>query len=61
LERRLAAIAVADVVGYSYFMEVNEAGTLRKRCNPSSEDGPNRTSRSRRTAERFEDGSFPKL
>ena len=29
--RRLAAIAVADVVGYSRLMEVDEAGTLRKR------------------------------
>jgi len=30
--RSLAAIAVADVVGYSRLMEVDEAGTLRKRC-----------------------------
>jgi hypothetical protein len=36
--RRLAAIA--DVVGYSHLIEANEAGTLRKRCKPSSEDGP---------------------
>ena len=36
--RRLAA--VADVVGYSHLIEANEAGTLRKRCKPSSEDGP---------------------
>jgi hypothetical protein len=34
---RLAA--VADVVGYSHLIEANEAGTLRKRCKPSSEDG----------------------
>jgi hypothetical protein len=32
--RRLAA-----VVGYSHLIEANEAGSLRKRCKPSSEDG----------------------
>jgi class 3 adenylate cyclase/tetratricopeptide (TPR) repeat protein len=30
MERRLAAILVADVVGYSRFMEADEAGTLAK-------------------------------
>jgi TolB-like protein/class 3 adenylate cyclase len=29
MDRRLAAILVADVVGYSHLMEVDEAGTLR--------------------------------
>ena len=43
--RRLAA--VADVVGYSHLIEANEAGTLRKRCKPSSEDGAKRTCRPR--------------
>jgi hypothetical protein len=38
--RRLAA--VDDVVGYSHLIEANEAGTLRKRCKFSSEDGPSR-------------------
>jgi class 3 adenylate cyclase len=28
MERRLAAILVADVVGYSHFMAADEAGTL---------------------------------
>ncbi len=30
--RRLAAIAVADVVGYSRLMQTDEAETPRKRC-----------------------------
>jgi hypothetical protein len=38
--RRLAV--VDDVVGYSHLIEANEAGTLRKRFKPSSEDGPSR-------------------
>jgi hypothetical protein len=38
--RRLAA--VADVVRYSHLIETNEAGTLRRLCKPSSEDGPSR-------------------
>ena len=29
LERRLAAILMADVVGYSHLMEADEAGTLQ--------------------------------
>jgi len=29
MERRLAAILVADVVGYSRLMHADEAGTLR--------------------------------
>ena len=38
VQRRLAAILAADVVGYSHLMEQDEAGTLaalkerRKRC-----------------------------
>ena len=28
VQRRLAAIALADVVGYSRLMEIDEAGTL---------------------------------
>ena len=41
VQRRLAAIAVADVVGYSQLMEADETGTLaalrsgaRRFCSP---------------------------
>ncbi len=30
MERRLAAILVADMVGYSRLMEIDEAGTLAR-------------------------------
>ena len=30
MERRLAAVLIADVVGYSHLMEVDEEGTLRR-------------------------------
>jgi hypothetical protein len=37
---RNAERLVADAVGYSHLIEANQAGTLRKRCKPTSEDGP---------------------
>ena len=41
-KRRLAAIAVADVVGYSRLMEADEAGTLaalkeRRKTDPGAD------------------------
>ena len=41
-QRRLAAIAVADVVGYSRLMEADEAGTLaalkeRRKSDPGAD------------------------
>jgi adenylate cyclase len=32
MERRLAAILIADVVGYSRLIEADEAGTLKPGC-----------------------------
>ena len=57
IQRRLAAIAVADVVGYSRLMEADEAGTLaalKERrtafCSPSSAPMTAASSRSWATA-----------
>ena len=47
---RLAAILVADVVGYSRLMEVDEAGTLK--ALKALRKGPSRDSARRRMARR---------
>ena len=41
IQRRLAAIAVADVVGYSRLMEADEAGTLRS-CESGAQPSSSR-------------------
>ena len=51
VERRLAAILAADVVGFARLMELDEAGTIARLCRPGARRSWSRSS------QRIVDGS----